>query len=139
MIEVFNHHPRLRFPKWETQRTIQRVFRKESGKLLSVSVVFVDSRHIRRINRTFLGHDYVTDVISFPLAGGPGHDAELYVNLDRARSQAKEYGVSFTEEVQRLLIHGALHLAGYDDRKKKNKESMRRREDFYLARLMNKG
>ncbi len=87
------------------------------------------------MNRDFLGHDYITDVISFPLQDGIGIDAEVYVNLDRAKSQAKEYGVLFRNEVLRLVIHGTLHLLGYDDKKVTHKERMRRREDYYLTRL----
>lgn len=135
MIDVHNHHPRKRFPKKETQQVVEYVIRTESQKTPSCSVVFVDSRFMRTVNRRFLGHDYVTDVISFSLQDGIGVDAELYVNLDRARSQAKEFRISFSEEVRRLLIHGTLHLLGYTDNTKKNCERMRRREDYYLARL----
>ncbi len=136
MIDVSNHHPKRRFSKRETQRVVGDVIRTEYQKALSCSVVFVNSRFIRTVNRRFLGHDYVTDVISFSLEDGYGVDAELYVNLDRARSQATQFQASFTEEVRRLLIHGALHLVGYKDNTKNDREHMRRREDYYLARLI---
>ncbi|HEY5615366.1 MAG TPA: rRNA maturation RNase YbeY [Bacteroidota bacterium] len=135
MVQVINHHPRLRFSCSETQRAVRSVLRRESKHLSSVSVVFVGSRFIRRINRDFLGHDDITDVISFPLKDGLGVDAELYINLERARSQAREYNVKFKDEVLRLVIHGTLHVLGYDDTTKKAKQRMRRREDFYLTRL----
>ena len=102
---------------------------------MAISVIFVDNRFIRRVNRKFLDHDAVTDVISFPFRDGMGPDAEVYVNLDRARSQAKDYRVTYTEEVRRLLIHGTLHLIGYTDATKRNRVKMRKREDLYLARL----
>lgn len=138
MIEVINHHPRYRFSKTETQRTVQAVLRKENKKLSSLSVVFVGHRVMRRINRFFLGHDSSTDVISFPLMDGIGLDAELYINLDRARTQAKQYRVPYSHEVRRLLVHGTLHLLGYDDRTEKQRKLMQQREDFYLARLTHK-
>lgn len=138
MVEVINHHPRYRFSKTETQRTVQAVLRKERKKLSSLSVVFVGHRVMRKINRLFLGHDYSTDVISFPLTDGMGFDAELYINLDRAKSQAKQYKVPYSHEVRRLLIHGTLHLLGYDDRTEKQRKQMQRREDFYLTRLTQK-
>ncbi|HXG38788.1 MAG TPA: rRNA maturation RNase YbeY [Bacteroidota bacterium] len=138
MVEVINHHPRYRFSKTETQRTVQAVLRKERKKLSSLSVVFVGHRVMRKINRLFLGHDYSTDVISFPLMDGMGFDAELYINLDRAKSQAKQYKVPYSHEVRRLLIHGTLHLLGYDDRTEKQRKQMQRREDFYLTRLTQK-
>ena len=137
MIFTTNNHPSLRFPKRETLRAIQSVFKNESQQSFRLSVVFVGSRAIRRINCRFLGDDYVTDVIAFPLGGQdePGAQAELYVNLDRAKSQAREYGVTFAEETRRLLIHGTLHLVGYSDASPGQKARMTRQEDFYLSRL----
>lgn len=97
--------------------------------------MFVNSRFMRRINRRFLKHDKSTDVIAFPLEDGFGMDGELYINLDRARSQAQGAGVPFREEVLRLLIHGTLHLLGERDTTKPLKEKMTRKEDYFLARL----
>jgi rRNA maturation RNase YbeY len=140
MIVVSNNHSFLRFSRRETFRTIQNVLRKESRRAVSVSVVFVGSRFIRRINRRFLRHDEVTDVIAFPLDDGMGIDGELYVNLDRAKSQARAYKVSFGEEARRLLIHGTLHLVGYSDATARGKARMRKREDYFLTHLSgNKG
>ena len=137
MIFTSNNHPSLRFPKRETSRAIQSVLKDESAHSLRLSVVFVGSRTIRAMNRRFLGHDYVTDVLAFPLGEEqePGAQAELYINLDRAKSQAREYRVSFAEETRRLLIHGTLHLLGYSDASPGQKRRMTRREDFHLSRL----
>lgn len=137
MIFVAHHHPSLRFPKQETFRAVQSVLKHESVRSYQVSVVFVGSRFIRRINRRYLRHDYVTDVIAFPLGEGKGTplEGEIYVNLDRARSQAREYAVSFAEETRRLLIHGTLHLLGYTDTDSRKKARMTKREDRILARL----
>lgn len=138
MIFTANNHPSLRFPKRETFRTIQSVLKDESVTSFRLSVVFVGSRTIRGINRQFLGHDYVTDVIAFPLGeeDEPGAQAELYVNLDRAKSQGRDYGVTFAEETRRLLIHGTLHLLGYSDASPRQKARMTRREDSHLSRLL---
>jgi len=89
------------------------------------------------MNKRYLRHDYVTDVIAFPLGEGRGAppEGEIYVNLDRARSQARAYGVSFAEETRRLVIHGTLHLLGYVDSNARRKAQMTKREDFLLARL----
>ena len=137
MIVVANNHPSLRFPKRETFRAIQSVLQYESVRSFQVSVVFVGSRFIRRINRRYLHHDYVTDVIAFPLGEGKRNplEGEIYVNLDRARSQAREYKVPFSEEIRRLLIHGTLHLLGYTDSTSRTKTKMTQRENLLLARL----
>lgn len=137
MIVVANNHPSLRFPKRETFRAIQSVLEYESGRSFQVSVVFVGSRFIRRINRRYLQHDFITDVIAFPLGEGKGTplEGEIYVNLDRARSQARDYRVPFAEETRRLLIHGTLHLLGYTDSTSRKKAQMTQRENLLLARL----
>ena len=137
MIFVTNSHPSLRFPKKETLRTLECVQKQEGVRNLEVSVVFVGNRYIRGVNKKFLRHDYTTDVISFPLGegGSSGVEGELYINLDRAKSQAKTYGVTFAEETRRLLIHGTLHLLGYRDATPRTKGAMTRREDEILARL----
>ncbi len=101
-------------------------------------MVFVGSRFIRNINKQFLGHDAVTDVISFVLDGEGGPDGEIYVNLDRAKRQAREYGVRYTDEVRRLVVHGVLHLVGYDDATEQQRQTMQRREDRYLRAFTSK-
>jgi probable rRNA maturation factor len=138
-VVVAHAHPRLRFPNQETRKVVQTVLKGESGRRLAISVVFVTSRFIRSVNREFLGHDEVTDVISFPLEDGVRIEAEIYINLDRAKRQAREYKVSYREEVRRLLIHGLLHLMGYDDTSERARGRMRRREDHYLTFFTNKG
>lgn len=135
MIDVTHQHPRRRFSRKETLRVVGCVLRETRLNRLHLSVVFTDDRFMRRINREFLNHDWITDVIAFPLKDGTGVDAELYVNLDRARRQAQEYQVSMANEVGRLLIHGVLHLAGYRDTTRSEQARMRRTEERYLSRL----
>jgi len=90
---------------------------------------------MRLLNARFLNHSFSTDVLAFPLGTDEKLNAEVYINLDKAKAQAREYRVSFANEVTRLLIHGTLHLMGYKDETRKAQTRMRRREDFYLSRL----
>ncbi len=135
MIEVSHQHRARRFPRRETFRVLGVVLKRESRRKMNVSVVFTNDRFMRTINRRFLNHDTVTDVIAFPLGDDRGVAAELYVNLDQAKRQAAVYGVSFREEVRRLLIHGMLHILGYRDSTIPQREAMHRRENWYLKRL----
>ncbi len=134
-IQVSYDHPRLRFPRRETIRAIRSVLRKEQRKAEGVSVVFTNNTRIHFLNRKHLGHDYVTDVIAFELEREPRLETEIYINLDRARSQAKEFGETFRSETYRLLVHGLLHVLGYDDKTAKARASMRRKEDAVLDAL----
>ncbi len=90
---------------------------------------------MKNMNKRYLRHNRITDVITFPLGAGRGVEGEVYVNLDQARRQARAYGVPFHAEVKRLVVHGTLHLLGYRDSTPSLKTRMSRREDHYLARL----
>lgn len=131
-IEVFNAHGTRRVKVERVRGYARRVLKLAGIKQAAISVVVVDSRYIRRINRLYLNHDFVTDVISFPLELGRVLEGEVYVNLDRARSQAHHYGVSVENELARLVIHGTLHLAGYDDKGPRQAGLMKREEEKHL-------
>lgn len=95
-------------------RRLNREVRPEPG---TVNVVLVDDTTIRGLNRRFLKRNRPTDVLAFPMrdreAGGTkGLLGEVYVSRDRARNQAKQYGVRYHDEVRRLVLHGILHLLG---------------------------
>ena len=103
----------------------------------SVSVALVDDAAIRAVNRRHLGHDWPTDVISFPLSD-PGDDAlsgELVVSAETALATARGAGVPAWDELALYLVHGLLHLCGHDDHGAEARGAMRRREGEVLARL----
>ncbi|MDA8079084.1 MAG: rRNA maturation RNase YbeY [Nitrospiraceae bacterium] len=83
-----------------------------------VSVLFVNAARMRELNFCYRGQDKVTDVLSFPMEGGPPIPAnvlgDVVVCIPRAVEQSREYGVTLSAELRRLLIHGLLHLLGYD-------------------------
>jgi len=133
MILLSTNHPHLRFPGKEISRTLKNVYKVERKEIPPLAVICTHNRFIRRINKEYLAHDYITDVVAFPLGNDGGIEAEIYINLDAARSQAKKYNVTYTQEVRRLLIHGALHLIGYNDKTQSEKNMMNARENFYLA------
>ena len=139
MILLSTNHPHLRFPSKEVFRAVKNVYGKERKEIPALAVIFTHNVFIRKINREFLAHNYTTDVIAFSLGSDGGTEAEIYINLDAARNQAKKYNVSYTQEVRRLLIHGALHLIGYDDATQSGRKEMQAREEFYLVLLNRKG
>ena len=134
-ILISTNHPFLRFPSTEVYRTVQLIYRNEKKRLSSLAIVFTHNKYIKNINKKFLSHGYVTDVIAFPLGRDGGVEAEIYINLDAARTQAHEYRITYSKETTRLLIHGILHILGYDDRNKRLKEKMLKREEHYLEFL----
>ena len=92
---------------------------------------------IRRINRDHLGHDYVTDTITFGYNEGGEVEGEFYISLDVIESNARRFGVTFEDELLRVTIHSSLHLMGYDDESDELRAAMSRREDYYLGRMRN--
>lgn len=134
-VQVVNAHGRRRVRRKRLGSAVRSVLKGEGVRHAAIGVVCINDRACRRLNRTFLGHDHVTDVISFPIETRPHLEGEVYVNLDRAHLQAREYNVSPSHEIARLVIHGTLHLAGYEDRTPVLARRMHLREDAYLARL----
>jgi probable rRNA maturation factor len=132
-IDVINAHPSTRLKRAVIIDAVRRVFEGElEGVDVAANVILVSDPELHRMNRTHLGHDYQTDVITFRLEDDP-LEGEIYISIDRAREQAEEYGVGLYQEVLRLATHGALHLAGYDDATDEEREAMRKLEDHYLG------
>ena len=107
------------------------VLRKEGIRHADVNCIFLSDAEIQRINKKYLRHNYPTDVISFTIDTDPVLEAELYIGLDVARRQAKEYRVLIREEILRLVVHGILHLCGYDD-----KEDFENFKQHLLCRIL---
>ncbi len=135
VVAVFNAHPKIRSSTSRIRRAIRSVLKGEGIRSAKVSVILVGTGVSRSMNRKFLGHDYSTDVLSFTLEGGETLEGEVYVNVDKARTQAREYHVSFREELVRLVVHGVLHLAGENDITGHAAARMKKKEDRYVLRL----
>lgn len=135
-VAVFNAHRRRRAGSARLAEIVRRVLRRERRGSARIAVVLIGESAMARMNRTFLGHRGSTDVISFPLGAGANLEGEIYVNLDRAAGQAREYSVSAASELARLVIHGTLHLAGYDDRSAVKARRMKAKEDRYVEDVM---
>lgn len=134
IIDVANAHPGYRRRRKVIQEIIRRVLKNERRRQADLGVVFIDDRRMRSLNAAYLKHNFPTDVLSFPLSSPHARllEGEIYVNLDQARRQAREFSVTFANEVHRLVIHGTLHLLGYDDRTTTTRLRMTRKEDLYL-------
>lgn len=131
---------RLNIGQKTTIRTfIETLFKKEKQSLEGINYVFCSDEYLLEINRSFLQHDYYTDIITFGLsAPGQPVEAEIYISVDRVKDNARTLGVSFNEEMLRVIIHGALHLCGYRDKKKADIALMRKKEDQYLGAFYSK-
>jgi len=112
---------------------ILSIFKKEKQALEKLSIVFCDDTYLLNLNRQFLQHNFYTDILSFPLSGkGQPLVADIYISIDRIRENAKILGVSFQEEVHRVIFHGILHFCGYKDKSPAEIKKMRMMENRYL-------
>lgn len=111
---------------------------KESCVFKLVEVAFVDIPEIIRINKEHLEREYVTDIITFRYdedTDNQSIEGTLYCCAPRIAEQATEFNQPEAAEFKRIIIHGLLHLIGYDDRSPEAKKQMRAKEDFYLAKI----
>ena len=115
MIEAVNRQRKIKIDTkaWETfaARATAAIGNSDS----SVTIAFVSDKTIRQLNRQFRGFDKATDVLSFPSADVDGSNlGDIAISVDTAAKQAKENGLAFEEEIAQLILHGLMHLSGYD-------------------------
>ena len=114
------------------QQFIADIFKMEERGLDHLNYIFCSDPYILKVNKDFLQHDYFTDIITFDLTEKEDTIGELYISVETVKSNSLLHGVSFYNEMMRVLFHGALHLCGYDDKKKSEITIMRQKEDYYL-------
>ena len=109
------------------------VAESEVKRLGDISIIFCSDPYILDINQRYLQHDYFTDIITFDYCEGKVLSGDLFISIDTVRENATEYGASFEEELNRVMVHGLLHLIGYDDHTPAEQQEMRGKEDYYLS------
>ncbi|MBC2838210.1 rRNA maturation RNase YbeY [Robiginitalea sp. SC105] len=111
---------------------IKKVVASRGMYIEELSFIFCSDDYLLDMNQKYLGHDYFTDIITFPNAEGSGVGGDLFISVDRVRDNAREYGVDFDHELARVMIHGVLHLSGLNDKTAAEQQQMRKEEDRCL-------
>ena len=114
---------------------IEACINEEGFLLKSINFIFCSDEFLIDINQKFLNHDFYTDVITFSNGFNSIIDGEVYISIDRVKDNSKIYNVTFDNELNRVLIHGALHLMKYNDNSIVLKELMTGKENYYLRKL----
>lgn len=112
---------------------LREVALRENRVCKELNVVFCSDEVLLDMNRQFLGHDYLTDIITFDDSTPEAIFGELYIDVDTVRDNAAQYGVTPRREMLRVIVHGMLHLCGYKDKMPAEQKTMRAKEDLYLA------
>ena len=116
---------------------LKSVVKNENKSIGKISVIYVDDNYLLDINIKYLKHNYFTDIITFNYNQGLNISGDLYISIDTIKSNAEFYDTNFKNELLRVIVHGVLHLLGYNDCEESEKIVMREREDFYLNRILN--
>jgi probable rRNA maturation factor len=132
-IKIFYDEIDFRLKGWrKIKKIIEKVISDE--KRISGDLIFIltNDTNIKNLNKKFLKHNYYTDVISFNYGDEKKVEGEIYISLDTVKINAINYEVSYNLELLRVIIHGVLHLCGYEDKSKKDRIKMRRKENFWM-------
>jgi len=127
------------------RRLAERVLKEEGAPEGEVGVIFTDNQHLRELNRTYAKVDSVTDVLAFSMQEGKGKEfsrnllGDVYISWDQAKEHAREYRVPIESELFRLVIHGLLHLLGYEHRGERSAQAMRKKEEHFLRWALKSG
>jgi len=119
----------------KTLKLVERVIRKENRTPGDLNFILTSKFRVRKINREFLKHNYYTDVIAFGYSENKVIQGEVYMSLETIKENSINYKVSLNNEIVRVMIHGTLHLCGYEDGNETERLEMREQEDYWLRVL----
>ena len=135
---IFYTTENVKAPKLEKRKTnawIKTVAEKYDKKIGEIAYIFFFFAKILEVNKTYLQHDYFTDIITFDYCEGVVLNGDIFISLDTVRTNAQEFGVTFENELHRILIHGILHLCGQEDKTPEARLEMTRKENEALQMI----
>jgi len=121
---------RLQVKAW-----IKQVVRQHEKKTGDIAYIFCSEKKIVELNQQYLRHNYVTDIITFDYSEKNAISGDIFISIDTVRENATDHGTTFSNELNRVMIHGILHLCGINDRTAEEKAEMRRKEEEGMRRM----
>ena len=133
MIRYFQEDIRFELKqKMLNNRWLKMVAGSEMRRLGAINIIFCSDNYILDVNMKYLQHDYFTDIITFDYCEKDVLSGDLFISIDSVRENARFYGTEFADELNRVMVHGLLHLIGYDDHTEADIAVMRQKENYYL-------
>jgi len=127
----------VKFPALQKQkinRWIKETAAEYKKKTGDIAYIFCSDQRILEVNKQYLNHDYYTDIITFDYSEGAVISGDIFISVDTVKSNSEEFGVSFEDELLRIIIHGILHLCGQDDITPELRKEMIRKENQALSK-----
>ena len=116
--------------KLANNKWLRFVAEAESKRVGDISIIFCSDPYLLDVNIKYLQHDYFTDIITFDYCEKDILSGDLFISIDSVRENARTYGTTFENELDRVMVHGLLHLIGYDDHTPEQTAEMRRKEHY---------
>ena len=133
MIRYFQEDIRFELKqKLQNNRWLKMVAGSEMRRVGDINIIFCSDNYILDVNMKYLQHDYFTDIITFDYCEKDVLSGDLFISIDSVRENAAFYGTQFSDELDRVMVHGILHLIGYDDHSEEDIAEMRQKENYYL-------
>jgi rRNA maturation RNase YbeY len=132
------HTEDIKKPNICTRRTsawVKNVAASHGKTIGEIAYIFCSDPYILEVNKQYLQHDYFTDVITFDYTEGNKISGDIFISLDTVQSNAEQFGVDFYEELERVIIHGILHLCGFKDKEEAEEAQMREEENKAISSL----
>ena len=120
----FSLNTEKKYTEW-----LEKVIRSEDKELDTLSYIFYNDEQLRAINNKYLDHDEYTDIVTFSYNTTESIAGDIFISVERVKENALKYNASLEEEIRRVMVHGVLHLMGYDDKTKEDSDLMRRKEE----------
>lgn len=133
MVRYFCEDIKFEFKdKLINNRWLKMVAESEIKRIGDINIIFCSDPYILDVNLKYLQHDYFTDIITFDYCEGKTLSGDLFISIDSVRENSIFYGTEFIDELHRVIVHGVLHLIGYDDHCDDDIKVMRSKENYYL-------
>jgi len=119
------------------KKTLLELSQKEDARVGTINYIFCSDEYVLELNKTYLDHDYYTDILSFPMNAEP-LEGDIFISVERVKENAATFNTDFTTELYRVIAHGLLHFLGYDDHSDENIRMMREKENEFILALKEK-
>ena len=135
-IKFFQEETKFNFKNRKIiKKGVNDVIVQENFKTGNINYIFTSDNYLLNINKEYLNHNYFTDIVTFNYCQNSVINGDIFISIDTVKNNSARFNVLFLEELYRVIIHGALHLIGYDDQNEEEKKIMRQKENYYLERL----